>query len=120
MHNFPNHYSRNRYNKPLPSSLYNIEKIGYIKYEGFKARYHQNNQWGGENVKFVHEDGRREIVFYSNEVVNNTYEDVGTYNFGDSGVSHYDLDVAPYLLLGNSLYDTTTLMQRLRLAVQAE
>ncbi len=72
---------------------------------------------GGENIKFVHHDGKREIVFYSTGVVNNSAEDVGTYNFGKAGVNHNALDVAPYLLFGNNTYDSTTLIQRLKLAV---
>lgn len=140
------HYNRNLPNA-LPGSSGNIDLpnnppesdpdwIELGKEEGVitqKARYHQNNLKGGPNRKFVErdkEEGKtdknpdgtsfREVVFYADNTINATPEDMGTYNFGKAikGLgeeSHNMQDVFPYILLGNTSNDYTTLFERLAL-----
>ena len=60
----------------------------------------------------------REVVFYADGTVNATPEDMGTYNFGKAIIeyedgSHKMEDVFPYILLGNTSNDYTTLFERL-------
>ena len=82
-------------------------------------KFHQNDQRGGRNRKYVIGDWfSSEVVFYADGTLNNTPEDTGTFNvyYGKNGflnfVIHGPLDVFPYMVWGNSPRDTTSIFDR--------
>ena len=113
------HYNRNRLNKD-DCSEQELKEKGYTPEPSSSDKFHQNNQIDNKrNRKYVIGDwGSGEIVYYSDGTVNNTPEDRGTYNVysGDNGflniVVHGTFDVIPYLVWGNSLHDSTTIVDR--------
>ena len=108
------HYNRNQYNVDLPIDEADAIAQGW---EQEIASYHQNNLLDGENIKYISPDGHREVVFYSDrKTINNTDEDMGTYNFAspkDNPVGHFFVDVLPYWFWGNNENDKTSLWHRL-------
>ena len=92
------HYNRNQYNVDLPIDEADAIAQGW---EQEIASYHQNNLLDGENIKYISPDGHREVVFYSDrKTINNTDEDMGTYNFAspkDNPVGHF---FAMFFLIG--------------------
>ena len=83
-------------------------------------KFHQNNQKGGRNSKYVIGDWfSSEVVLYGDGTINNTPEDMGTFNvyFGNNPVGniviHGYYDVIPYMIWGNSPDDSTTLIDRI-------
>lgn len=137
--NLPNAVPDSKGNINLPNTLDEAVNMGWIELGDTpeevtkKARYHQNNLKGGPNRKFIefpdsegktemNPDGTsyREVVFYANNTINATPEDTGTYNIGKAikgydNLSHSVEDVFPYILLGNTPDDYTTLFERLTL-----
>ena len=85
-------------------------------------KFHQNNQMGGRNQKYVIGTWfASEHVFYSDGTLNDTPEDEGTVNvyYGDNDilniVVHGSLDVLPYMIFGNSPDDRTTIIDRINM-----
>lgn len=81
---------------------------------------HQNNNPKYPNREYVKE--HKEAIYYGTKEsdkdvggkLNREPEDMGTYNFGlNDGIKHAALDIAPYILCGNSYSDTTTRWTRL-------
>ena len=68
------------------------------------------------NIKYISDDGR-EVIFYSDErTINDTPEDMGTYNFADPQkypIGHFFKDMVPYYLWKNSEDDTSDIFDRL-------
>ena len=114
------HYNRNKLNND-DYSKEELDSAGYKAEPPSSSKFHQNNQINNEpNLKYViGEWGSSEIVYYSDGTVNNTPEDRGTVNVysGDNDflnvVVHGPFDVAPYIVWGNSIDDSTTIVDRL-------
>ena len=112
------HYSRNRYNTPLPQTPGEAGTLGWDS--KVAADYHQFTAPPGEenrNIKFVSLDGKREVIFDKDGQMVNAPEDIGTYNFANPRwrpVSHFFLDMLPWYLYGNSPDDSTTISERIR------
>ena len=73
---------------------------------------------GVRNSKWVSPDGHREVVFTGkgeNQRITKDPRDQGTYNFFDPKkhpIGHATLDVLPYMLMGNSADDSTSIYDR--------
>ena len=115
------HYNRNILNN-INSTEKELKNAGYSAVSSNEDKLHQNNKKNGErNRKYVINEGwfSQEVVFYSDGTVNNTPEDMGTFNvyYGDNEflnfVVHGLFDVLPYVLWGNSEDDTTMIWDRL-------
>ena len=114
------HYNRNILN----DADYTEQELQDEKYEPLGAdndKFHQNNQLNNErNRKYVIGDWfSSEIVYYSDGTVNNTPEDMGTFNVYSGEnlfckyVIHSYYDVIPYIIWGNSKDDSTTIVDRI-------
>lgn len=115
------HYARNMFNNP-PKTENEAKKQGYIQLPESESVFHQNNQVGGVNKKYLSPDAHMEAVYYADGTINDTPEDQGTYNFYYSHnkkawlqriVGHGVYDVLPYIIWGNSPDDTTTIIDRI-------
>lgn len=113
------HYNRNKLNDTSRDEKELIEE-GYTKEPPSSDKFHQNNQLNNErNRKYVVGDWfSSEVVFYSDGTINNTPEDMGTFNIysGDNPilnfVVHGAFDVVPYMIWGNNEDDSTTIIDR--------
>ena len=111
------HYSRNRYNTPLPQTP---GEAGTLEWNsGTPADYHKFTALPGEErIKFISPDGHREVIFSEEDgTVIMVPEDMGTYNHAHPlrrPISHIFLDVLPWYLYGNSPEDSTTFSERIR------
>ena len=117
------HYLRNTFNTTYSSEA--ELSSAYTPLSEDEDKFHQNNQAGGRNRKYVIGDWfSSEAVFYSDGTLNDTPEDKGTFNvyYGDSKILnvlvHGTLDVIPYMIWGNSPSDTTTIVDRLIMALE--
>ena len=118
--NKTNHYTRNENNLYLPSNDADAARQGWIKLSSKESAMHQFNKENGvENSKWVSPDGHREVVFTgkgNDQHVTTDARDIGTYNYYDprkNPAGHVALDVIPYVILGNSSEDSTTIYQRI-------
>ena len=114
------HYLRNKLNKDLPKNDADAEAKGWRKLSVKDSAMHQFfKEDGVRNTKWVSPDGHREVVFSGsgdNQHRTTHAEDAGTYNFFDPKkhpLGHATLDVLPYVILGNSADDSTTIITRL-------
>lgn len=113
------HYLRNKLNKNLPQNDADAERRGWRKLSDKDSSMHQfHTEDGVKNSKWVSPDGHREVVFTgkgANQHISTDPRDQGTYNFFDPKkhpIGHATLDVVPYLLLGNSSDDGTSMYDR--------
>lgn len=114
------HYLRNKLNKDLPKNDEDAKAQGWRKLSAKDSAMHQFfKEDGVQNTKWVSPDGHREVVFTGkgeNQHRTTHAEDEGTYNFFDPKkhpLGHATVDVLPYVFLGNSASDTTTIVTRL-------
>lgn len=114
------HYLRNKLNKNLPTNDADAKAKGWRKLSDKDSSMHQFfTEDGVRNSKWVSPDGHREVVFTGkgeNQHRTTHAEDAGTYNFFDPKkhpIGHATLDVLPYVFLGNSADDSTTIVTRL-------
>lgn len=112
------HYNRNLMNTTYTKE--ELDKMGAVPLGPKDDKFHQNNQKGGRNSKYVIGDWfSSEVVLYGDDTINNTPEDMGTFNvyFGNNPVGniviHGYCDVIPYMIWGNSPDDSTTLIDRI-------
>lgn len=54
----------------------------------------------------------KKLFFSFDEVLIVDHTDIGTYNFGTNGFTHWFLDVVPWIWWGNSEDDPTTIWDR--------
>lgn len=113
------HYLRNKLNKNLPQNDAEAERRGWRKLSDKDSSMHQFNKSDGvRNSKWVSPSGHREVVFTGkgeNQRIATDPRDVGTYNFFDPKkhpLGHATFDVMPYMLWGNSVDDSTTIITR--------
>lgn len=113
------HYLRNRLNKNLPQNDAEAERRGWRKLSDKDSSMHQFHQEDGvKNSKWVSPSGHREVVFTGkgeNQHITTDPRDIGTYNIFDPKkhpFGHATFDVMPYILLGNSMSDNTTMYDR--------
>lgn len=113
------HYLRNRLNKNLPQNDAEAERRGWRKLSDKDSSMHQFHQEDGvKNSKWVSPSGHREVVFTGkgeNQHITTDPRDMGTYNIFDPKkhpFGHATFDVMPYILLGNSMSDNTTMYDR--------
>ena len=112
------HYSRNVFNKSYSET--ELLKNNYDPVGNDEAKFHQNHTQNGKpNRKYVVGDWfSSEIVFYDNGEINNTAEDGGTFNVYQGNnrflqvAVHGSYDVIPYVIWGNALDDSTTIVDR--------
>ena len=97
-----------------------LDKMGAAPLGPDEDKFHQNNQRGGRNKKYVVGDWfSSEVVLYGDDTVNDTSEDRGTFNvyYGNDFLGKYVIhgvyDVLPYMIWGNSPDDTTTIIDRI-------
>jgi len=112
------HYSRNIINESYTKE--ELDQKGYKPLGPDEDKFHQNNQIGGRNSKYVIGTWfSSENVFYADGTINNTPEDMGTLNvyYGDNWLGKYIIhgiyDVVPYIIWGNSENDSTTIIERI-------
>lgn len=124
------HYNRNILNE-TPPTMDEVRKAGYVNLPLDQSVLHQFNQKNGDNLKFVSLDGHYEVVYYSDGTINDTPEDMGTFNcffylapedgnqlateineFVNNVILHGQFDVIPYIIWGNSPEDSTTIIDR--------
>jgi len=110
------HYRRNKRNVTV--SLDYAQAHKWKEMGPFESSYHR--QGGGAaalNRKFVSPSGHCEIVFRPDGSVVTDALNEGTYNYfapdGFSNIGHMLFDVIPYLALGNSPNDPSTIEERL-------
>jgi hypothetical protein len=116
------HYGRNFLND-IPNNTEDLEdKSKWISSEdgGPAADCHQFTSPDRSNVKYVSLDGHHEIIVDSSGQIVTDPMDVGTYNFIPSDkngifgvIGHGLVDVLPWIFLGNSIDDTTTIFDRI-------
>lgn len=113
------HYLRNKLNKNLPQNDADAEAKGWRKLSDKDSSMHQFKTHDGvRNSKWVSPDGHREVVFTGkgeNQRITKDPRDQGTYNFFDPKkhpIGHATLDVLPYMIMGNSADDSTTMYDR--------
>ncbi len=108
------HYSRNRYNNPLPQSIDEAKTWGWDIEE---ADYcHQFGVPNISNVKYVPSEDGREQIFVSNDVVENSPKNIATHNFfhpQKHPILHGAFDVVPWVRYGNTPDDATKLYERI-------
>ena len=114
------HYGRQKLNVGLPKNEREAKRKGWTKLSDKASAMHQYNQQDGvKNSKWISPDGHREVVYTGkgkNQHITHDPRDVGTYNYyshKQSIAKHAIYDVIPYLLVGNSKYDSTTKKDRL-------
>ncbi|MEG4348172.1 DUF4347 domain-containing protein [Microcoleus sp. LAD1_D3] len=118
------HYGRNVFNN-TPSSLYHLEDEGWIHSE--LAIFHQQDKGNENNTKWLKPDkgwfGSSEAIISGPGPVRTLVTDPlngGTYNYFDVSwgwkIPH-GFDVIPYVILGNSPDDPSTLSTRLNLTI---
>lgn len=114
------HYLRNKLNKNLPKNDAEAEKRGWRKLSDKDSSMHQFHiEDGVKNSKWVSPSGHREVVFTGkgeNQHITTDPRDQGTYNFFDPKkypLGHAVFDVMPYVVLGNSMDDNTTMVSRI-------
>lgn len=92
------------------------DEYGNIWTSGVAADCHQNaTENGVRNIKFV-SDSNTEAVYNGNNELVMDERDYGTYNVVDpnkSEVGHGILDVAPWIIWGNTEGDDTTMVDRI-------
>ena len=127
------HYERNQYNIDFPHTFSDFE-TNYKTQNGcgsqppFMTYFHRIAQWNGdtsnyENVKYLCDvpseyqtmfpNGKSEVIYnvYGYKETNTLVE--GTFNFDNRLIPHFNEDVFPYLVWGNSFNDTSTVLERL-------
>ena len=116
------HYNRNAIN--ISYTEYELTKVmNYLPESTSSDKFHQNNQIGGRNRKYVVNPGwfSGELVFYSDGSLNDTPEDRGTVNVYSGNdpvlnvVVHGLFDVVPYMIFGNAPDDSTTIIDRIQM-----
>lgn len=114
------HYLRNKLNKDLPQNDADAKEKGWRKLSDKDSSMHQFHQEDGvKNSKWVSPDGHREVVFTGkgeNQHITVDPRDQGTYNFFDPKkypLGHAVFDVMPYVVLGNSMDDSTVTFDRI-------
>jgi len=110
------HYSRNRYNNPLPQNIDEAKDWGWVQEK--KDYCHQFGIPAGakKNVKYIPTEDGREQIFTSDDVIETSPENIGTFNYfhpQKQPISHIIFDVLPWYFYGNTPYDTTTPLQRI-------
>lgn len=119
------HYGRNKHNTDLPTNDIDALDQGWTKLSKKQSAFHQFNTHGGvDNSKWLSPDGKKEVVFTGKgkrQRITKDARDEGTYNYFDPimhPVLHAVADVTPYMILGNSVKDTTTPYSRTKKALQ--
>ena len=114
------HYNRNVYNVDLPNNSREASKRGWTQLSERKSSMHQFHKDDGvKNQKWLSPDGRREVIFSGkgkNQHINTHPEDEASYNYFspiDHPVGHTLVDAVPYIFLGNSASDSTTIERRI-------
>jgi hypothetical protein len=116
------HYARNNYNTIIIETIDQIPDdwttSNTTKYPerkaGAAANAHQHTALSKDqpNTKFSSPDKHEEVIFsYEEELVDNPL-DMGTYNFGPGWISHWYLDVVPWIWWGNSPEDSSIVWDR--------
>lgn len=101
------HYGRNLFNRPVSPETIEAE---WTELPPAKSVYHKQRGQTA-NRKYISPSGRKEAVIANGQLVTD-HTNRGTFNYASpkmlKGVPHAMLDVAPYLLLGNSPRDLIT------------
>ena len=108
------HYNRNIGREVYRSEIWDIrnEKKGWEKKGYMASRYHrQGKESQLYHWKYVNEDGREAILDNDYNLVKSSLNK-GTYNYG-KGPMHVPLDMAPYIILGNTPDDPSSWYQRI-------
>jgi len=118
------HYNRNEifHNNP-PSTMPDENDKNWIELPFDKSVCHQFTAEGEPNHKFVSFDGSQEGVYNSSEKLVTDPIDVGTYNFcphSKSAFGHAVLDVAPWIIWGNSSDDRSSIYGRIKYLTKGE
>jgi len=99
-------------NTNLPKSEAAAIAQGYYKMSDEDSKFHKTvTKWGAPNSKYVSQDGKKEIVFFSDGTVNDDPRDYGSYNYcpmyvngKNAGlfamIGHGIVDIAPAFLFG--------------------
>jgi RHS repeat-associated protein len=111
------HYARNKYNTGLPTDPYKaIVDGGWEEMPWSKNIYHNQGSetW---NIKFVSSDWHKEVVYDKNGDIVTSDENLWTYNFFSPNTEeekylHWEYDVKPYHLWGNTPNDKTSAISR--------
>ena len=97
------HYDvREALNSPVPENRKQADSQKWISSEdgGPSAACHQFSSEDGKNIKYVHKDGYREVMYDNRGEKITDPRDVGTFNFSPSGtplgdVGHFVFDIVP-------------------------
>lgn len=120
------HYARQNMNINLPKNEREARRRGWTKLSARASAMHQfKTRDGVRNAKWISPDGHREVVYTGkgkNQRITYDPRDVGTYNYyshKQSLIGHTVRDVLPYLIAGNSEYDPTTKLDRIKHSVSS-
>ena len=119
------HYARNNNLIKLPKNDADARRQGWTKLSDKASAMHQYyTKDGVRNSKWISPDGHSEVVFTGkgrDQKITTHDEDVGTYNYYDptkNPFGHAIVDVMPYIFLGNTRYDSTTVRSRIGQSVK--
>ena len=108
------HYTRNDYNK-APIFENDVSVDGVLQ-SGDNSVYHRQGIANLNNSKIVFPDGS-EGVYREGKLVTDPLNK-GTYNFGDTALTHAGLDAVPYVVWGNSYDDPSSFSERVELTAK--
>ena len=116
------HYSRNYFNAEFPESSKDLKGLWNSRIAAdchqFSVPADKRKDPKSRNKKYVSFDGHYEAIYGSGgegQIVTDP-RDVGTYNFispAENKVGHGIVDVAPWVIWGNSYNDSTTISERI-------
>ena len=98
------------------SSPANAAEEGFRRTAEWEASTHQMGDGAQGNQKYVNGETGAETVFSADGTLVTDPMNIGTRNFGKNPASHTALDVAPWLLWGNSKEDRSNVVVRTAIA----
>lgn len=108
------HYNRNQHNQAPATEP--VNDPNWRRLPDSQSVYHQNGEEGRNNRKYVSTDGGHHEAVYNEqgELVTDD-ENMGTYNHHgpDDAWGHFQRDVVPYWVWGNTEEDETPLINRI-------
>jgi hypothetical protein len=113
------HRTRNIFNEKMGNVTDAIDNKGWKALGYEKNAFHRQGPGNENNIKLVSPDGKSEVIIRPDATLVTDERNRGTFNFipeEESKIGHTFVDIAPYLIWGNSPDDPSTISERSRLA----